>query len=316
MIAKRLTCLGACSAMNSGVGVDEAFVEALLTDTKTLFSNVHAFECVLHSVPGKSHRGLAITYQDILERREDFLRELKNTLCAWVYSKAKFKEIFHALVAERGGDEQSASSQVQKLVEETRRKGFPQGQFGELLLFNLLQHYFKAAPLLRKMPLTTNPGLERHGADAIHYRPESGAHIAYLGEAKTYSSKYKFTAAVQAALGSVMDSFANFSKELGLYVYQDFLDKDLAGIAKGIKNNSISNIKYELVCVVTYEEIDSKNGSNEIEIKNAIEGVINKKLAAFDLTFFSGKPQPVLDRIHLFVMPVWGLEALLQEFDK
>lgn len=49
------------------------------------------------------------------------------------------------------------------------RKGCPQGQYGELLLFNFIQHFFKAAPLLRKMPITTNPGLERHGADAIHY---------------------------------------------------------------------------------------------------------------------------------------------------
>lgn len=295
--------------------IDEAFVDGLLSDTETLFLNIHAFQCTLHSLPGKSHEGLSITYQDILERREDFLRELKNTLCSWIYSKKRFQKIFEELAVSRGGDAQGAFSQIQRMVEGVRRKGFPQGQYGELLLFNVLQHYFKATPLLRKMPITTNAAIERHGADAIHYRPEGEAHVVYLGEAKTYTAS-GFFRAVRDSTESIIASFQNFSKELGLYVYQDFIEEELRSIAKGIKNNSLKNLRYELVCVVTYRELADRKGINESELKKAIEAAVQSKIQKFDLTFFNDKPEVVLAKIHFFMMPIWGLSELLEDFDK
>lgn len=296
--------------------VTEEFIDGLLASTSALFNNIYAFECTLHAMPGKSHCGLAIAHQDLKERREDFVRELRFTMSSWVYSKSKYKKIVDDAILEREGDKQNADFFIHDLVRQKFRRGHPKGQFGELLLFNVIQHYFKAAPLLRKMPITTNPAIERHGADAIHYRPITGGHLVYVGEAKTYGSKSKFTAAIKDAVDSILDAYDNLSKELGLYVYDDFIDDGLLDVARAIKNNTASGVKFELVCIVSYEENKDKSRPTESEIKIAIREAVEERMKAFDVSHFSRRCPHLLSRLHLFAVPVWGLDGLMEIFDQ
>ena len=57
----------------------------------------------------------------------------------------------------------------------------------------------QATPLLRKMKIATSSEHERFGADAIHYKIQDAKNIIILGEAKTYSSNYKFATAFSDA---------------------------------------------------------------------------------------------------------------------
>lgn len=294
--------------------ITEKELEDLLASTDALFSNIHCFSCKPIKRPGKSHTGAAVTYQDIKDRSEDFARELRNSMCSWVYSKKKYREIFDTELKSRNLDVQNAASHIQSLVAEKFRAGFPNGQFGELLLFNFIQHIFKAPPLLRKMPLTTNPAIERHGADAIHYRPlRPNGHLVLLGEAKTYTSKYKFNVALADAIESVLASFNNFQNELGLYVLDDFVDESLRDAANGIKNNKLAGVKYELVCVVSYSETESNDGPDEAAIKQAIQDIVDSRMSSFPTDSLSGSVN-VLSRIHYIVMPFWDLDKILEKF--
>lgn len=295
--------------------IDSAYIDGLLATTDQLFSNIHSFECKPHNIPGKSHTGVAITYQDLQERREDFINELKNTMHAWVYSKSRYKKIFEEALKERGNDFPNANAFMSSLVRDKFRKGFPQGQFGELLLFNLIQHFFLAAPLLRKMPILTSPAVERHGADAIHYRPVTGVHKIFLGEAKSYTSKYKFSEALGDAVDSVLSAHKKFQKELGQYVYDDFIDEELRTVAKDLKNNKLSPVEIELVCIVSYEENGKKVGLNEKEIKSCVETIVKDRIGGFDVSKFSAHCAVTLGRLHLFVMPVWDFDDLLVNFE-
>lgn len=294
--------------------VEPVHVKELLAHTERLFANVHAFTCTTPKMPGKSHRAFAITHQDLNERRDDFIAELKNTISSWVYSKARYEELIRDAMLERGGDKQSADSFVHGLVRSKFRRGFPQGQFGELLLFNIIQHYFSAAPLLRKMAITTNPKIERHGSDAIHYRPNGSGHSILLGEAKSYSAKNRFGAALRDAVDSILDAHANFQTELGLYVYDEFIDESLRPIAKGIKNNSIP-LTVELVSIVSYEETKEKTGPAEEDIKACMEKIVHDRLARFKVAFFKNKCPITLGRLHMFFMPIWDFGDLLDRFE-
>lgn len=294
--------------------LNEEMVEELLAKNDELFQNIYSFKCSGHAFPGKSHLGAAIAHQDIVERRQDFLRELKITMCSWIYSKKKYKEIYDAEFSRRGECHQNASSAIQALVRDKFRKGKPQGQFGELLLFNFIQHFFRAVPLLRKMKLTTNPAVERHGADAIHYRPRDGEHVVYLGEAKSYVSKYKFAEAVEASVDSIIGTLGNLSSELGLYIYEDFIDESLIAVARGIKTNSLSGVTFELVCVVSYSETDKRSGSSQSEIAMKIESIVNSRLKQYE-KLLEGKDQIRVGRIHFVLVPFWDFDELLMEFD-
>lgn len=289
-------------------------VGPLLAHTERLFANLHGFQCVATHMPGKSHRAIAITHQDLNERRDDFIDELKNSMNSWVYSKARYEKLIDDALIERDGDKQSAASFVHNLVRRKFRRGFPQGQFGELLLFNIIQHYFEAVPLLRKMPITTNPKIERHGSDAIHYKPDGPSHKLFLGEAKSYTAKNRFGAALRDAVDSILDAHANIQNELGLYIYDDFIDDALLPIAKAIKNNR-EVVTIELVSIISYEETADKSGPSEAEIKMCMERIVNDRLAKFRTSFFNGKCPITLGRLHVFVMPVWDFSDLLVRFE-
>ena len=84
-----------------------------------------------------------------------------------------------------------------------------QGQLGELLLFHFIQRLQKAIPLLRKMKITTSNKHERFGADAIHFKYEQKKPIIILGEAKTYTSEYKFNEAFTDAIISILNTYKN-----------------------------------------------------------------------------------------------------------
>lgn len=305
------------AALESSVSLlDENFINGLLANTDQLFKNIYAFECTVHSLPGKTHRALTITHQDLAERRADFIEELRSTMCSWIYSKDEYKKILDEAVMDRGGDVQNACSFIHQLVKSKFRVGHPQGQFGELLLFNVMQHYFKSPALLRKMPITTNPSVERHGADAIHFRPVDGHNVIYIGEAKTYTSKYKFAAAIQDSVSSIITSYENISAELGYYLYDDFLDPGLRDIAKKFKNNALENARVELVCVASYDENSDKSGPSEADIKSAIYKIVTKKVSEFDSKCFDGHCPYVLERLHIFLVPVWDLKQLMELFEK
>lgn len=310
---------GAFEAVVQGMGskmaaIDESTVDSLLSNTDLLFSNIHAFQFGVHKIPGKSHRGLCITHQDLNERKDQFISELRNTMSSWVYSKEKFKKILGDLEIERGGDIQNAHAELTRLVKSKFRTGYPNGQFGELLLFNLIQHYYKAAPLLRKMPITTSPNVERHGADAIHYRPSAGLHTVYLGEAKSYP-KSGFRASLNHAVESIMGAHDNFQTEIQNYVNDGFIDDQLVPVATKIKNNALQPLKVELVCIASYGETKQKSGASETEIKKSIEKIVNERICKFNGKCINGCVPAVLSRLHLFVMPFWKFPDLLTNFE-
>lgn len=291
--------------------LSEKDLEQLLANTEPLFKNIHHFTCTVSQIPCSSQRGASIAHVDLLEQTDDFVRELRNTACSWVFSKAKYAEIFAKEMSSRKQDMQSASANIERIVRDTFRPGAPQGQFGELLLFNLLQHFFRAPPILRKMPLTTNPKLERNGADAIHLGRKGDDYVVYLGEAKTYSSKYKFDSALNDSIKSIFNSHANFYNELGQYVYDDFIEEPLREVAYDIKNKSITSIKHELVCVVSYTETTSKSGPDVSAIRAAIEKAVIGRLTNFDSKHLAKHDASLVSRVHYILMPFWDLKKVL-----
>lgn len=199
----------------------------LLTNTESLINQIFWFQQTITKPKAASHRGVAIKYVDVKEMRQGFIRELKSTAMSWVYSKKKYAQLLHDELPKRGGDVMNVQGYLHEVADQKFRKGCPQGQFGELLLFNFIQHFFKAPPLLRKMPITTNPGVERHGADAIHYHETQDAKTFILGESKCYLSRYQFNAALKQVLFRHGIEGESRLKNVGLYIDQQLLKNTL-----------------------------------------------------------------------------------------
>ena len=294
--------------------ISQAELQKLLAHTESLFNHIHHFECGDVPFPGQTRRGAAIAYSDLSERRPDFVRELRNSIVEWVYSKSRFSSILEDELKERGYSTGNAVSHIIQLANSKFRSGFPRGQFGELLLFNFLQHFFQAPALLRKMPITTNAAVERHGADAIHLGLMDSKPVIYLGEAKTYTSKYQFATALEAAIDSISKTHANWLTELDLYVYDEFIDEPLRAVARDVKRGKI-DFQVQLVSVISYTETTSVTGADSAEIIASLEKIVKGRVGAIKKELFESHNEHLLARMHFFFLPFWDLESLLEEFE-
>ena len=295
-------------------GLSQAEIESLLSYTNGLMHHVYWVSEDFCLCPEKDHLATSINFTDISERRTDFLFELITTINSWVYGKEKVKKLVDERVTECGGDIANASAFLTSLAFSKFRPGYPQGQFGELLLFNFLQYFFKSIPLLRKQRISTSVGHERYGADAVHYRRDGDDNILILGESKCYKSNYQFKNAFETSIRSIEKTFNEFNNELNLYVYDDFIEPELEVVAKRYKKGTLSNVKFELVCVVAYNENMNISGATEEEIKSNIINVIKNRCSSIDKDIYNEMVPGVLSRINYIIFPIWDLESLLSEF--
>lgn len=267
----------------------------------------------------KEHIGTYIKYQDMTELREDFLGELVDSIVDWIYSAPKFEQLKNKFM-EKGKSEAAASQEIGRKARAKFRanrsddKLLVQGQLGELLLYHFIQHCMKAVPLLRKMPIMTSADHERFGADAIHYKVDDGKHIIILGEAKTYTSNYKFNEAFKDALESILKTYNEYRNELKSYVHEDFLDDEMNEIAEKYLNNQLDPVEVHLVSIITYNEKSKLDGLNQNEIQAKIEKIIEEKYKNFDKTKIEIDNNPILNRITYVVFPVWNLKELAEKF--
>ncbi|WP_027721328.1 HamA C-terminal domain-containing protein [Maridesulfovibrio zosterae] len=294
--------------------IDEDKIEQLLSHTESFMNHVYWVQQEFPIQPSKNHCGVAINFNDINERRYDFLSELQKTVTSWVYSNAVKNRIFQERLA-NSSDLGNASEHLSSLARRKFRTGYPQGQFGELLLFNFIQYFFKAPPLLRKMPLATSSSHERFGADAIHYCKNETQNIIILGESKCYKSKYKFATAFKVSLSSLVDAFNSLDSELDLYTYDDFIDESLQDVAKSYKDGQLNNVRYELVCLIAYNETRSLALESEDQIKSEIMQIITDRCTNIEAELFEGFKHGVLNRMNYILFPIWDLDKLLSDFD-
>lgn len=302
--------------------MEEKDILKRLVENDALFRNIHVITQKYDIIPkDKEHIGAYIEFQDINELRDDFLEELIDSIVDWIYSSDKFVELKQKAI-NKGKSEASATQEVGRKAKQKFRADHNtdelliQGQFGELLLFHFIQRFMKATPLLRKMKITTSSAHERFGADAIHYKIQDGKNVIIIGEAKTYSSKYKFVTAFADALDSIVNTYKEHRRELNLYVHEDFLDYDMNKVAEDYLNNKLKNVEIHLVSIVTYDENNKLKFESESSIRKQIETIIAERYHSFDDSKIDIEKNPILNRITYIVFPIWDLKGLVEEFQK
>ncbi len=291
-------------------------IEQLLSKTDALIKTMYAVKEDLALLPCKEHIATCIDYSDLLEMRDDFVSELFSTVVTFVYSHTKQIELKDCFKNE-GRDDSAAWCKVASNAIGKFRISNLKGQFCELLLFNLLQHYYKAAPLLRKMPITTNPGVERHGADAFHIAHKNEGYIIYVGEAKAYNRKddSSFEAGMKDAIEDVIDKHTNHREELKLYIYDDFISPELEDIARKYKNGELKNIEIHLVCIVAYDNKDCiKKDSREAALESTIDSVRKRTASIRETEWFKTIPAELLPRFNYIIFPIKQLDELIEVF--
>jgi hypothetical protein len=289
--------------------------ESLLTDTKTLLEKMFYVRESFDLLPDHEHIGTCIGYSDLLELDKEFINELTNRIINFVYSKENVAAIIKKLKDE-GRDEPQAYSELLRRSHAKFRKGNLKGQFSELLIFNLLQHHFKAVPVLRKMKITTNPTVERHGADAIHLAKDGKKLKLFLAECKTYDAKEKnFQNAFHDSLNDIVLHYSEHRSELDLYNFEEFIPEPLEKITRDYLEGKLDNIEVNLVCMVSYRNEGSASGSNKTELLDSVIESLRTSAKKINKALLAKKiPDNLMPRIHYVFFPINDVEGLLEKF--
>ncbi len=299
---------------NSGLPSREE-LEQLTSSAEALFSYTHIVTGDFGLTDTKDHRGILIDYQDVTELRMEFIKELSAKLTTFVYSPEKQDELVTQL--SKGRDLSSAYNMLRQKAVDKFRISSLQGQFGEILLFVVIQHFFRAPPLLRKMKLTTNPALERNGADAIHIGYRNDELCLFIGEAKTlWRQDNAGREAILHALSDVVEHCKNNTKELLLYASEDFLPSNLQQVANDYICGNLKDTKLIPVCLCSYEAAQAEGNSRKELLKDKeakLQALCSKVAKNKRLT---QTPQPYLGRVVFILFPAHELKKLVNEYAK
>lgn len=299
--------------------MDSAYIDIkpFLEKIDNLASKITHITTDVGLAPNGDHLITKIKYQGLNQMRSEFIQSLVSSITRYVLSKTQYANRVKELTND-GIEESEAHANIFQEVANYFRKSDIKGQFSELLLYNFLQHYFKAIPVVRKMTITTNTEVERHGADAIHLgQSESGENYIYLGEAKTYPSG--FPQAFKNGIKSILSSYKEHRNELQIYKYENVLPS-VQNLIKKYLNGQI-DLPVKLVVIISYctgkaPTLSSKDEYREYFLNNVLNECKKIKIEHF----VDANKEPInpglLKELNYIIFPIDELELLLADFQR
>ena len=192
-----------------------------------------------------------------------------------------------------------------------------QGQFSELVLYNVLMNYFDAAPLIHKMSITTGSQLERNGIDAIHVRNNGNGIEMFLGESKAYDRvQGGFKEAVEESLSDVIVHHQGLISEFDLYSHSAAISEGFESFLTEYLKGKHKDVEVNLVCMVSYgvqQKLTSKNRKGFI---NETIKMIEEDCKKVDKDVFSKINGGHLERVYFVLFPIREMHELIIKFQK
>ena len=111
-----------------------------------------------------------------------------------------------------------------------------------------------------------------------------------------------------------MKTFNELDKELNLYDHEDFIEPELEELIKKYKQGKLEKIRYELVCLIVYNENKDILGDSEVIIKNKIKDAIQNRCLSIKEDSFINIQENILARVNYIIFPIWELDKLLYDF--
>jgi len=196
------------------------------------------------------------------------------------------------------------------------------GDYGELLLFILLEIFYPARKFVTKVRLRTSQGDQIKGFDCAHFTIEKGEPVLWLGEAK-------FTESISNAINKAFSSLsthldhAYIHKEIDIlasnieynYNEDDTIDESFKILEDFLTaKTSIDKIKFKIPILLTY---DSTCVNSNFEISSNFQSEISTELEKISNKIEEKKIDTKLKVDFIFlILPLKSLSWIKQELNK
>jgi Cap4 SAVED domain len=254
-----------------------------------------------------------LTYEHGEYRQDDLVKAIYDALPHFALTPSEYEELKN--------DNDIGEMYRKSWIRISKAKKDKKGDYGEILLFLLLNVFFKAPKFVTKVRLRSSRGEQIKGYDCGHFTvDESNAISLWLGEAKFHQS-------FSGALSSVKTEIANHTS----YSYMKDEMSILSSNVEYNKNSviketieslldgtiALDSVKIVIPALLTYDCAILKNHSvcNE-DFNKAIEEDFENKMAAIDSTIINIPPNVTVKFLLLPLKEVSIIKSKLDAIEK
>ena len=163
-----------------------------------------------------------IKYSYDENREEDFIDFILDSLQYYSLTDEEIKEC-------KGVARKVIKKAYRRFVQRSKS-----GEFGEVILFHILEIFEKAMQIVNKMSLKTSGNMHYHGADSVHFGVNGHLKILYLGESKTGK---KFSEVLGKSLKSVEEFYNSEKDKFEIDMVSGNLSKEIPDDIKQVIKN-------------------------------------------------------------------------------
>lgn len=247
------------------------------------------------------------------QNKSKFYDELFEDLVSFAFGpKADYKMSSNDLIRKL----REASKMIYSIKKNKTYNSYKnRGEFGELILFHLLNEYFKAPSLISKIYFKDTPNVAAHGFDAVHINPKTKT--MWLGESKLYKDYNGAFSELKKDLDNHFNTkfFDSEFQVISHRVFDDEAISDQPDFVKDILNNKTKNLKkLENINVALFASFDSEIFKNvdkekfEDDLNKSINLWKEKAFEKFNETKWNDKLE-----IYLLMFPVESKDELINQ---
>ena len=208
---------------------------------------------------------ILIKYTSDNSREADFLDFLLNEMVTYALTTSERKNLTSSKVRK------AFKTAVSRFISKSK------GEFGELILFHLLERLEGAVQVINKMSIKTSGEMPVYGKDAVHFGFKDNLKMLYLGESKTGKS---FLEILKKSLEDVVEHEAvqKFEIELATSNVSDDIPQEIKKVILDYLDpykSDLSDFKTIHAIFLGYQWDVLK--TNEITVKNLVYDSIKKE---------------------------------------
>ena len=249
-----------------------------------------------------------LDYESETYRQSELIKLIRDTVIYFALTKDELSKI---------NSESFSQFQTRAWKRISDRPKEKKGDYGELLLFLILEVFYPARKLITKVRLRSSFGDEIKGYDCAHFSIDEKADIClWLGEAKFHQD---FSSAIFKAVESLNEHITDKAIKDELSILEgnncEIEEETRAKIEEYLNSGiSLDKMKFKIPILLTYDCEIVKNHSNICdafiqEIKEDLE----KKYSIIDKKKISLKPNIEL---HFIIFPLESVKEIKEELEK
>jgi len=190
------------------------------------------------------------------------------------------------------------------------------GDYGELLLFLILESFYPARKLITKVRLRSSLGDEIKGYDCAHFSIDAGEISLWLGEAKFHQS---FSTAIAQVILSINDHISDKKLKDELSILEsnntELTESDRVLIEDYFNSGiSLDKMKFKIPILITYDSATIQSHTEVCkEFQDQLNAELDNKYSIIDGKSFVIKPNLEL---HFILLPLKTVKYIKDELEK